>query len=159
MEIAINKVLTPYDVARRFIGFKEFPGSENSPLVSGMLINASKGVLRDDSVAWCAAFVWNVAWLFNLSRPEWPNSVRARQWLRYGKKLDMCDLTRGYDIVVLSRGTAIQPGPQILDAPGHVGFYSLIEGDHVHVLSGNQDNSINISPFPISRVLGFRRLF
>jgi len=41
---------------------------------------------------------------------------------------------------------------------GHVGLFVRIEGDSVLVLGGNQSNQVKISPYPYSRLLGYREL-
>src|SRR5690606_39921274 len=52
------------------------------------------------------------------------NSARARSWLRVGITVPIESATKGWDIVVLKRGQGPQPGPEIINAPGHVGFYA-----------------------------------
>lgn len=56
------------------------------------------------------------------------------------------------------RGGGDQPGPETIDAPGHVGFYAGIEGDNILTLGGNQSDSVGISSYPVDRMLGIRRL-
>ena len=63
------------------------------------------------------------------------------------------------DVVVFSRGGAeIQPGPDVLDAPGHVAFFVSASDEFVRVVGGNQNNQVCEQVFPRSRVLGVRRL-
>ena len=69
----------------------------------------------------------------------------------------------GFDVVILSRGDGLQPGPEVLDAPGHVGFFAGFvpapDGRHlVQVLAGNQGNQVSIQNFPAERILGIRRV-
>jgi hypothetical protein len=59
---------------------------------------------------------------------------------------------------VLKRGGGRQPGPEVLNAPGHVGFYAGTEGSKVLVLGGNQSDEVNISRYPKNRILGIRHL-
>ena len=64
-----------------------------------------------------------------------------------------------FDVVVLKRGTGNQPGPEVTSgAPGHVGFFAGLERDRVLVLGGNQSNGVCVQSFPVSDVLGVRRL-
>jgi hypothetical protein len=62
------------------------------------------------------------------------------------------------DIVVLTRGDGPQPGPDVLDAPGHVGIYMGMEGNNVRVLGGNQSNNVSVALFPTTQILALRRL-
>ncbi|MDQ1255853.1 MAG: hypothetical protein QG656_447, partial [Candidatus Hydrogenedentes bacterium] len=64
----------------------------------------------------------------------------------------------GFDVVVLKRGTGSQPGPEVIKAPGHVGFFSGREGNEVLMLGGNQSDSVNVTRYESSRILGIRRL-
>ena len=56
----------------------------------------------------------------------------------------------GFDVVILKRGTN--------PVQGHVGFFAGLQGDRVHLLGGNQGDTVSISSFPVSDVLGVRRL-
>ncbi len=60
--------------------------------------------------------------------------------------------------MILKRGGGKQPGPDVIKAPGHVGFFAGVEEKSVLVLGGNQSDEVNVSPFPVARVLGVRRL-
>ena len=60
--------------------------------------------------------------------------------------------------MILKRGGSNQPGPEVIKATGHVGFYAGEEGNNVLVLGGNQSDAVNIRPFPWNRVLGIRSL-
>ena len=50
----------------------------------------------------------------------------------------------GFDVVVLRRGKANQPDPDVIDAPGHVGLFAGREGSKILVLGGNQSDSVNV---------------
>lgn len=47
---------------------------------------------------------------------------------------------------------------RIIEAPGHVGFFAGYEMGTIYLLGGNQGDSVNVSPYPKSRLLGIRRL-
>jgi hypothetical protein len=68
------------------------------------------------------------------------------------------DATPGFDVVTLKRGGGRQPGPDVIEAPRHVGFYAGTEGERILVLGGNQRNSVSIARYAKSRLLGVRRL-
>ena len=101
---------------------------------------------------WCAAFVNAM-----LASQDMPGSdsvsnypLMARSFLYWGESVDQAQVG---DIMVFSRGTN--------NWQGHVGFYigtvnrnGLI---YYKILGGNQDNSINITEYPATRLLGIRR--
>ena len=144
-----------YDIAQRFIGIKEVPGRIANPQILTML-NLDKKWPKDDSVPWCSAFVNYITWILNLPRSK---NLRARSWLAIGEVIDVEQAEPGFDVVIFKRGGKKQPGPDVINAPGHVGFYAGVEGRNVLVLGGNQDNSVSIKRYPKSRLLGVRRLW
>lgn len=146
--------VTAYDIAERFVGTAEAPGLASNPHVLAMLRLDARWP-RGDHVAWCSAFCNYVAWLLRLPRSK---SLRARSWLGVGRPVPLEQAELGFDVVVLKRGGGRQPGPGVLDAPGHVGFFAGREGGTVLVLGGNQRDAVNIQPYPERRVLGVRRL-
>ncbi len=146
--------MTTLDLARRFLGIKETqPGGASTPLVLAMLDGVNPSI-HDTQTAWCSAFVNFVAWLGG-----WPesHSLAARSWLKVGALIDPGKAQPG-DVVVLKRGPDPQPGPDVINAQGHVGFVDHVDGTFVYVLAGNQNNQIDVAAFPIARVLGVRRL-
>jgi uncharacterized protein (TIGR02594 family) len=147
--------ITAFDLAQRFIGTKEVAGTASNPAVLAML-RLEDGTVQDDATAWCSAFVNYVAWLLRLPRSK---SLAARSWLQVGTPIALEEARPGYDVVVLSRGTGAQPGPNVIAAPGHVGFFAGLDGLHVLLLAGNQGDAVNIASFDRTRVLGVRRLY
>lgn len=146
--------LTLFDIAQRFIGVKEVDGAHSNPAVLAML-QLDAAWPQDDSVSWCSAFVNYCAWLLRLPRSK---SLAARSWLAVGRPVALDDALVGFDVAILSRGDGPQPGPDVLNAPGHVGIVAGVDATTVHLLGGNQGDSVNITSFPRSRVLGVRRL-
>ena len=146
--------VSAYELAQRFVGIKEVPGSTANPQILAML-KLDMNRPEDDSVPWCSGFVNYIAWLLRLPRSK---SLRARSWLTIGEVIDLEEAEPGFDLAVFKRGGGNQPGPEIIDAPGHVGFYAGIENKKVLVLGGNQGDSVSISSYPKSRLLGVRRL-
>lgn len=142
-----------YDLAQRFIGTKEIGGQIDNLMVLSML-KLDNSWPENDEVPWCSAFANYIAWLCHLPRSK---DLRARSWLRIGKGIPLADAQHG-DIIVLQRGKGEQPGPDVIDAPGHVGFYAGIFGEFIEVLGGNQSDQVKISRYPKSRLLGVRRL-
>lgn len=149
--------ITAFDIAQRFAGMKEVPGRDANPQVLAML-KLDADWPRDDEVPWCSAFVNYVAWILRLPRSK---SLRARSWLRIGYAVPLEAAFPGFDVVILKRGDGDQPGPEVIEAPGHVAFYGGRQSDDgpILLLGGNQSNTVSIAPYPRERVLGVRRLF
>jgi len=147
---------TAFDLAQRFVGMKEVPGSEHNSQIVAML-KLDVPWPEGDEVPWCAAFVNYVTWLLRLPRSK---SLRARSWLLIGKAVPLTEARVGFDVVVLKRGRGSQPGPETIEAPGHVGFYAGtdFDNDMVYVLGGNQGNAVNVRSYPFKLILGIRRL-
>lgn len=147
--------VTAYDMAQRFVGMKEVPGKVANPQILAML-QLDQEWPEGDEVPWCSAFANFICWLIRLPRSK---SLMARSWLDVAVPMHMEDARVGYDVVVLKRGGGAQPGPQVLDAPGHVGFYAGRLGSDVLILGGNQADSVNMAQYQHERVLGVRRLY
>lgn len=147
--------ITAYDLAQRFVGIAEAPGAPSNPHVLAML-KLDQSWPEGDDVAWCSAFTNYIAWLLRLPRSK---SLRARSWLLVGTPVALEDAKPGFDVVIFKRGGGNQPGPEVIEAQGHVAFFAGIEGEDVVLsLGGNQSDRISISRYPVSRVLGVRRL-
>ena len=148
--------MTPFDQAQRFIGVKETPGAVDNPLIVAML-RLDQTWPGHDEVPWCSAFVNWIAWLWRLPRSK---SLAARSWLAVGTPVDLADSVVGFDVVIFKRGSGEQPGPEVLDAPGHVAFFAGFNAsrDRVLVVGGNQGDAVTLSSFPIADVIGVRRL-
>lgn len=151
--MSVTVKTTPLMIARRFLGMQEVPGVVNNPAIVAMLQLDAKWADRDE-IAWCSAFANAVAWLLDLPRSK---SLAARSWLLVGEPIVLERAEPG-DVVILKRGGGDQPGPEVLDAPGHVGFLVDHTGGMLRVLGGNQSDSVTIEVFPVSRLLGIRRL-
>lgn len=139
--------ITAFDLAQRFVGVKETPGLQSTPIVLAML-QLDGAWPKDDAVPWCSAFANFIAWELRLPRSK---SLAARSWLQVGRPLTLEEALPENDVVVLER-----------DGGGHVGFFAGLEGPagarQVLILGGNQHDSVNVSAFDVSRVLGVRRL-
>jgi uncharacterized protein (TIGR02594 family) len=146
--------LSAFDVARRFVGLQEIPGPGDNPLVLAMLELDQAGAVTDE-VPWCSAFVNYITWLLQLPRSR---SLSARSWLLIGRPVALDEAEAGFDVVIVKRGDGEQPGPEVLEAPGHVGFYAGREGNDMLILGGNQNNSVCVAKYPEQRLLGIRRL-
>lgn len=146
--------VTPAALAARFIGTKEFAGAVHNPLVVAMLQLTAPGI-HDDETPWCSAFLNWIAWLLACPRS---NSLAARSWLSVGTPVFGGVARPGFHVVILKRGKGPQPGPEVLAAPGHVGFFDGFEGDDVWLIGGNQGNAVSRARFPRSSILGIREI-
>lgn len=136
---------SPIDIASSMIGMHES--------YDRTALNEFMGI--DPTITeWCAAFVNAVLREAGVPGSETVHSkpLLARSFLHWGERIDRSEVTRG-DVVIFPRGSE---GWQ-----GHVGFFydSYVEDDIEYwlILGGNQGNSISISPYPRSRVIGVRR--
>lgn len=125
--------------ARKYIGTQEVVG----PKHNNVIVNFWKEInlpYRDDEVPWCAGFVDA---MLKMSSQKWIGTAWARAFLKYGVKLNK----PAYGcIVVFERGNG-----------GHVGFVVGRDAKgNLMVLGGNQSNAVNIKPFSVTRVLGYR---
>lgn len=137
-----------YDVAKRYMGVREVPGKEHNPVIVRWLRRLATWI-HDDETAWCSAFVNHCA---SEAGYECSGKLNARSWLDVGEKVPLSESRKG-DVFILWRGT--KDGWQ-----GHVAFldhYNPTRG-LVYLLGGNQNNEVNITAYPVGRVLGVRRL-
>ena len=146
--------MTPLAVAKLFLGVHESAKGEN-PLIQWWLSLCGFPATVKDEVPWCSAFVNAVAKLSGCGRT---GSAAARSWLNIGPPVDPASAVPGFDVVVLKRGGADQPGPEVVNAQGHVGLFLGWSADEVAVLGGNQADEVSIGHFKKDRVLGIRRL-
>ncbi len=150
--------VTAFDIAQRFVGLKELSGAQHHPLIQWAFTLCGYGMDTPDEVAWCSAFAQVPAFLLRLPRSK---SAAARSWLQIGQPVDLRAASIGFDVVILKRGQGAQPGPEVLQAPGHVGYFAgwADEGrTKLRVLGGNQSDSVSVQDFPATQVLGIRRL-
>ncbi len=151
-----------YEIAERYIGMSEVPGTKDNPAILAML-KLDNQWPEGDEVPWCSGFVNWIAWHLRLPRSK---SLMARSWLAVGEPIDHTVyrdddsklMERGFDVVILKRGGGDQPGPEVLKAPGHVGFYAGHDSKKVFLLGGNQGDSVSVAAFDWDRILGIRRL-
>ena len=146
--------MNPFDLAQRFVGLKEVGGSVDNPQIMAML-KLDNGWPESDEVPWCSAFVNYICWLLRLPRSK---SLRARSWLMVGVGVHL-DSAKVGDVVVLKRGKGDQPGPEVIEAPGHVGFYAGRFDGFIEVLGGNQSDTVKVSRYPSKSLLGVRRIY
>ena len=146
--------MTAYDLALRFVGeIQEQPGAVDHPFIVWSHSLCGLGLQSPDEISWCSSWANAIAWMLRLPRSK---SAAARSWLSVGIPIgSLFEAQVGYDVVILNRNGPTDPS---VAGPGHVGFYAGREPDYVLILGGNQSNGVSIARFPVSRVLGIRRL-
>jgi uncharacterized protein (TIGR02594 family) len=137
--------MTPYERAKAELGTKEVVGVGSNAKVMGYYTASGNAWVKDDSVAWCAAFVGA---MLARSQIKPTGSLAARSYLKWGSEVPFGSAQPG-DIAVFER----PPNP----VQGHVAFFEQFVGDQVQVLGGNQSDSVSRAYYPRSRLLSIRR--
>jgi uncharacterized protein (TIGR02594 family) len=128
-------------LARKEVGVKESPGFDNNPTVQQYYIDAGSGKMPD-SVPWCAAFVGAMLKRAGL---KGTGLLAARTYLNWGVKLAK---PKPGAIAVFERGNSRWQG--------HVGFYIREAHGGILCCGGNQNDAVNYSVYPKSKLLGYR---
>ena len=137
--------MTPFDIARSYIGTTEGPGPENNPVIMEMYGSVGHDWVEHDAVAWCAAFVGHCLEKAGIRSTR---KLTARSYLDWGVPVETADARQG-DIGIIPRGRS--------SWQGHVFFIDRIEGAWVWGLGGNQSDAVNIKRYPVAKLLGVRR--
>lgn len=126
------------------LGTKEKPGPGSNPDVVSYYAESGNPGIKDDAVAWCAAFTGAM-----LSRAglKGTGSLAARSYLNYGAKLSTNNVPRGA-ILIFRRGTS--------SWQGHVCFCLKDEGSRVQVIGGNQSDAVTVATYSKAALLGAR---
>lgn len=125
------------------IGTVEWESGSN-PKVVGYYRDAGHPEVKDDEVAWCAAFVGAM-----LKRAGIVPSgqLTARSYLAWGEAVPIAQARPG-DIGIIPRGASWQ---------GHTFIIENIVGSVVYGVGGNQSDSVSRARFPAASLLGVRR--
>jgi uncharacterized protein (TIGR02594 family) len=137
--------MTPFDIARGYIGTTEGPGPANNPTILEMYATIGQDWVEHDEVAWCAAFVGHCLERAGIRSTR---KLTARSYLDWGVPVELADALPG-DIGVIPRGRS--------SWQGHVFFIERIEGAWVFALGGNQGDAVSVQRYPVSKLLGIRR--
>ena len=133
-----NFVLPPWvSEAQRYIGLHE--KRDAKILDKALRLDASE-------IAWCGAFVGMVIAATLPKEPLPANMLGSRNWLKFGKELTEPKLGA---IAVFWRGS--KDGWQ-----GHVGIVVGHDKNYLHILGGNQSDSVSVVKIAKSRLLGYR---
>lgn len=137
-------MVTPYKIAKGFIGLKEVKGEQHNPIILNFFASIGHSWAQTDETAWCAAFV---NYCCKTAMDKHTGKLNARSFLDFG--IETNDPVEG-DIVVIWRES-----PR--SWKGHVGFFVKKDKSHVYIYGGNQANAVNVTAYPIERVLSYRR--
>lgn len=135
-----------YEAAADYIGLQEYPGARHNPTIVSFAAASGHSWVQDDETPWCASFVGAILAECGV---QGTGRLNARSYLDWGREVSVREAQPG-DIVVFWRGS-----PDA--ATGHVAFFDHVEGTEIYVLGGNQGNAVNVSPYPMSRLLSIRR--
>lgn len=136
-----------FEVAISQYGITEIKGEKDNPEILKYFNDLGyDGAKLKDETAWCAAYT---GWCCMKAGYDYKWRLNARSFLDYG--IRVVHPRAGKDIVVFWR-------KDINSVWGHVGIYMNEDDKYIWVLSGNQNNQVNISPYRKSRLLEFRRL-
>jgi uncharacterized protein (TIGR02594 family) len=124
------------------LGVRETAGSQSNDRVVRYFAEAGRDDVRDDSVAWCAAFAGA---MLKRGGETGTGSLLARSYLDWGTPLKEPRLGA---IAVLTRGS--DPGA------GHIGFLVGTAGKRLFLLGGNQSDGVTVEGYDASRLLGYR---
>lgn len=125
-------------------GLREVPGAENNPEIMKFFHEIGQDWVQGDETAWCSAFI---NWCAKMEGLDYSGKLTARSWLNIGAS---CGIEEA-DIVIFWRESPTS-------WKGHVGIPIREWSGEIWTLGGNQSNMVNISPYPISRILNYRKL-
>lgn len=126
-------------------GVEEIVGNEHNPKIMDYFRICGHGWVLNDELAWCSAYI---NWAAIVAGYEHTGKLDARSWLGVGVSL----LTPELGCIVVFWRISFD------SIYGHVGLFINQDEHYIYVLGGNQDNQVNISRYPKSKLLGYRRL-
>ncbi|MCB5199010.1 TIGR02594 family protein [Loktanella sp. TSTF-M6] len=131
--------------AKRLLGTREVAGSGNSPIIMDWAEGLDQWYPGDD-VPWCGLFVAHCMATGAPDEPQDFNRLGARAWREFGVKVP---ISFGA-IAVFWRTHPTRSWN------GHVGFVVGGDKDTLHILGGNQSDSVNVTRIARSRLLECR---
>lgn len=129
------------EIARSRVGLREIKGKEHNSFIVKMWKSIKRGGIKDDETPWCAAFVGECLEEAGIVSTRFEG---AGSYLTWGVPCNPC-----YGAVVVIKTNS--------GTGNHVGF--LVGQDtvgNVFVLGGNQNNEVNVSKYPASRIKATR---
>ena len=126
-------------------GVKEIKGRVDNEKIVKYFAESGHSWVKDDETAWCSAFA---NWVAKMSDCEMSGKLNARSWMKVGEATDN---PMPFDIVVFWREKRV-------GWKGHVGFYINEDDKYIYVLGGNQNNQVNVTPYPKAQFMGYRNI-
>ena len=137
--------MKPYEIALTQYGKKGILGVGENPEILKYFSEIGQSWVQDDDTAWCAAFA---NWCLRQADLPITGNLLARGFLKYGTLTTTPKLG---DIVVLWR-ISKESGF------GHVGFFISETPQTIFLLAGNNNNEVQITEFPKTKLLAYRAL-
>ena len=139
-----------YLAATADLGVRELPGDADNPEIMQYYRDCGHSWVSSEDMPWCSAAM--NAWCRRLGYAS-TGSLRARSWLDLpgAKVIDRIEDLRIGDITILWRSK--RDGPL-----GHVASFGALRDNRLHLLGGNQSNSVCSKPYMAYRFLSGRRL-
>ena len=139
----MNKLL---EIALGQVGITEIKGDVDNPEVMKYYHETGRKWVGHDETPWCDAFL---DWCAMRAGYKFSPGLLARAWLKEGTGIANPKLG---DICILWRKSKDS-------IYGHVGIFIRKNSDAVWLLGGNQGiGQVNIRPYSLNKVLGYRRL-
>jgi uncharacterized protein (TIGR02594 family) len=135
-----DQTRNPLEIAKAYLGRTE---TEDTKVLAEFMKNAAGLKLNPRQTAWCAGFANAV---LGASGFKGTGSLMAKSFLKYGVATTK---PKPGDIVVFWRDDPKGPF-------GHVGFFVKVQNGMVYTHGGNQNDSVNITAYPMNRVEGYR---
>lgn len=131
-----------FEYAESKLGIHEIAGAGAHPFIVACHKSTTLGrrLSESDETAWCSSFVNKCMVETDV---EGTNSARAKSWLGWGVELKE---PRKGCVMIIRRGVAGH----------HVTLFDSLKGGSAIGLGGNQSDSVRRSPYPVSKVLGYR---
>lgn len=134
-------------IAKGELGVTEKPGRFHNQRILQYSKDIGLNHINTDEIPWCSIFM---NWVAHRAGFERSDKANARSWLNVGATITQPEPG---DVVIYWRGS--RNGTR-----GHVGIYMgySADGSRIYTLGGNQGDSVSISAYPKTQLLGFRRL-
>lgn len=136
-----------FQEAYKYLGVKEVDGRRAHPIIKAWIAQSAEWLDPDDSeTAWCGCFRGAVGRTTGTGIPK--EFYRAKSWASWGEEVPLNDRSQWQqgDTIVMSR-----PGGN------HVCLLDRVEGRFAYCLGGNQNNEVNVTAFPLSKITNVRR--
>lgn len=122
------------------VGVREWAGAADNPRILEYLQSCGiGGSLLHDETAWCAAFV---NWCVKQSGYQPRGSAKVSDWWGWGRPVQPT-----YGAICILQSLVVDQA-----SSGHIGFLHAIDGNNVWLLSGNSQNQVRISAYPVSKL-------